>query len=163
MLQTSSWFVNTIYRYENMARYKQGTYKVKNTSKYLGTSNPRYLSSYELRVFNYLDNSPHVLKWGAEIIIVPYYSPADESNRRYMVDIYAEYRKPSGEVVKEIIEIKPTKDTIQPKKTRGKKQRTYLREVYTYNVNIAKWIAATAYAKARGWTFRLLTEKDIFK
>ena len=143
--------------------YKQGIYKVINKDKYLGTSDPRYLSSYELHVFNYLDRSPHVLEWGAEIIVVPYYSHVDESNRRYMVDVFVVYQKPNGDKVTEIIEIKPTKDTIKPVNKKGKKRSTYMRELYTYNVNIAKWLAAKKYADKRGWNFRLLTEKNIFK
>ena len=146
-----------------MSRYKQGTYPVKNYDKYLGTSDPRYLSGYELHVFEYLDRSPHVTAWGAEIIVVPYYSHVDERNRRYMVDLYVEYTKPDGDKRVELIEIKPHAQTIQPIKKQGKKRSTYMRELYTFNVNIAKWIAAQKYAAERGWTFRLLTEKNIFK
>ena len=146
-----------------MANYKQGVYEVKNKDKYLGTSNPRYLSSYELHVMQYLDRSPHVTGWGAEIIVVPYYSHIDESNRRYMVDLYVEYQKADGSKRTEIIEVKPSKDTVPPKRTRGKKEKTYLKEVYTFNVNVAKWMAAKKYADERGWNFRILTEKNIFR
>ena len=143
--------------------YKQGIYEVTNKDKYLGESNPRYLSSYELHVFQYMDRTPHVIKWGAEVVVVPYYSHVDESNRRYMVDIFVEYVKPNGDKFTELIEIKPTKDTLKPVNKQGKKRSTYMRELYTYNVNVAKWMAASKYAQQRGWTFRLLTEKNIFK
>ena len=145
-----------------MSNYKQGVYEVKNKDKYLGTKNPRYLSSYELRVFQYLDTSPHVIKWGAEVVVIPYYSPVDEANRRYMVDIYVEYKKPNGKISKELIEIKPSQQTKKPRKGKRKKEKTYLKELYTYNVNIAKWMAAKKYAEERGWKFRLLTEENIF-
>lgn len=143
--------------------YKQGTYEVKNWDKYLGESNPRYLSGYELHVFQYLDRSPHVSAWGAEMQIIPYYSRMDESNRRYMVDLMVKYTTPSGEMHTELIEIKPSAQTKPPKKTRNKKRSTYMKELYTYNVNIDKWLHARAYAEKRGWKFRLLTEKNIFK
>jgi hypothetical protein len=145
-----------------MSNYKQGIYNVKNKDKYKGIKNPRYMSGWELHVFEYIDKSPHVICWSSEIIIVPYYSHMDQKKRKYLVDLYVEYNV-NGNIIKELIEIKPSAQTQPPKKRGKKKQSTYLKEVYTYNVNIDKWKAASLYAKQRGWTFRLLTEKDIFK
>ena len=148
--------------------FLQGIYEVKNKNKYLGPKNPRYMSSYELQTFQFLDYHPEILKWGSEIIIIDYFSPVDlgpggkmGKMRRYMVDLYVEYIK-NGELSKELIEIKPLKDLKIPKKTGRKKKETYLREVYTYNVNKAKWAAAKKYAEARGWKFKFLTENQIF-
>lgn len=146
----------------SMANYKQGTYTVKNKEKYVGSGNPRYLSSWELEVFKFFDEHPSILKWGSENIVIPYYSPADERNRRYMVDLFVEYRNSKGEVIKEIVEVKPFAQTQPPQSKKGKKKESYLREVYTWSVNQAKWQAAAKWAKLHKMKFRVITEKDIF-
>lgn len=145
-----------------MGNYRQGTYKVKNKDKYIGTKDPRFMSSWEYDVFKYLDESEHIVKWSSETVVVPYYSTMDEKKRRYMVDLYVEYII-NGKTRIELIEVKPYSQTQPPKKIGRKKQETYLREVYTYNVNIDKWKAAAQYAKDRGWDFRILTEEQIYK
>lgn len=146
-----------------MANYMQGTYQVKNKEKYVGGKAPRYLSSWELQVFKYFDSNPNVLQWGAECVIVPYWSEVDQRKRRYMVDLYVKYKNRNGDVLEEIIEVKPLMQTTPPKKGGRKKKETYLREVYTWNVNQAKWKAAAEYAKKRNMKFRIITEKDIFR
>jgi len=150
--------------------YRQGIYEVINKSKYVGVKNPRYMSSWELRVFEYFDRNPNVVEWGAETVIVPYISQADMCDqfpngkpRRYLIDLYVKFRNRSGNIVKQLIEIKPFAQTQQPKPTRGKRKNTYLKEVYTYQVNTDKWIAAAKFAKDRKMLFRIITEKDIFK
>jgi hypothetical protein len=146
-----------------MSEYLQGEYEVKNKSKYVGTRKPRYLSSWELKLFEFLDGNPNIIRWGSETAIIPYYSPADGRNRRYMIDLFIEYKTKDGIVVKELIEVKPFAQTQQPKMTGRKKKETYLRELYTYQVNLAKWQAATEFARKRKMNFRILTEKDIFR
>jgi hypothetical protein len=143
--------------------YHQGTYEVKNKDKYVGSTNPRFMSSWELVLFKFFDNNPNVKKWGAENVIIPYYSHADERNRRYMVDLFVEYENKDGKIVRELLEVKPYAQTQPPTKSGRKKRSTYLKEVYTYQVNIDKWSAAASYAKKRKMQFRVLTEKDIFK
>lgn len=145
-------------------KYKQGNYVVRNPEKYVGNINKvRYMSSWENVIMNFFDNNPNILKWSSESVIVKYYSPVDQRHRRYMVDFFVEYRNAKGEVIKELLEVKPRKETIPPVSKRGKKKSTYLKEVYTWNVNQAKWTAATKYAKDRGMTFRLIDETHIFK
>jgi hypothetical protein len=146
-----------------MARnYIQGVYDVKNKNKYIGTKNPRFLSSYELAVFEWADRTPAVLKWGAEVVVVNYFNPVKNRKARYIVDLYIQYVNKEGVVKEELIEIKPSNQTIQPR--RGKKsERTYLDESLTWATNQAKWEAAEKYAAERGWGFRLLTENGIFR
>lgn len=146
-----------------MARnYQQGKYEIQNWDKYIGTKNPRYLSSYELEVFKWMDKSKAVLKWGAEVVVVPYYNPVKDRAARYIVDIYVEYKNRNGEVKKELLEIKPSSQVVLSKRG-GKSKKTYLEEQLTYNTNMAKWHAAKKYAEERGWQFRILTEKSIFR
>lgn len=148
-----------------MARnYKQGTYEVKNKDKYIGTKDPRYLSSFELAVWQWCDRSPSVVKWGAEVVVVDYFNPVKNRKARYIVDLYLKYVNKQGETREEIIEIKPVDQCRPPKKGRGKKaESTFLQESLTWATNQAKWEAATKYATDRKWTFRLLTEQSIFK
>jgi Straboviridae/Kyanoviridae head completion nuclease len=146
-----------------MGHYKQGEYKPINPDKYAGNINKiRYLSSWELVLMKFFDLNEHILEWNSEDIIIPYYSNADQKKRRYIVDFYVKYKNKKGEIVKELLEVKPKSQTIQPKQKRGKKKSTYLKEAYTYQVNIDKWRAATKYAKDRKMTFRLITEDHIF-
>lgn len=144
--------------------FHQGTYDVVNKDKYLGTNtSPRYLSSWELQVFKYLDHKPDVIKWGAECVVVPYMHPYKETKSRYIVDVYVEYMNANGEMQKELLEIKPSAQCSKPVKTARKRKDVYEQEVGTWVVNNAKWEAARNYAKERGVWFRVITEKDIFR
>lgn len=144
-------------------KYQQGRYTVVNKEKYCGTkSEIRYLSSYELQVFKYLDRTPSILLWAAENVIVPYFNPLKQRQARYIVDVYIKYRNKNGEIIEELIEIKPYSQTIRPDKGR-KKKSTYEDQMATWITNQAKWTAAQQYAKERGWKFRILTEKAIFR
>lgn len=146
-----------------MARnYRQGVYDVKNKDKYIGTKNPRFLSSYELAVFEWADRTPAVLKWGAEVVVINYFNPVKNRKARYIVDLYIQYVNALGEVKEELIEIKPAAQTSAPRKG-NKSERTYIDESLTWATNQAKWEAAELYAKERGWGFRLLTENGIFR
>lgn len=138
---------------------KNNIYEVQNKEKYIGTHNPRYLSSWELQVFQRFDLNPNVIRWGSETTRIPYYSNADAKMRIYMVDLFVEFLNTQGEVVKELIEIKPYSQTQPPKKTSRKTLQTYTKELYTYQVNRDKWMAAIDFCKKRGMRFRILTEK----
>ncbi len=139
----------------------QGKYEVINKEKFMGAKPPRYLSSYELEVFRFLDKNKNVIRWGSENIVVPYENPVKQRKARYYVDIYMEYYDKKGVIHKELIEIKPMNQSKPP--VRGKKkQSTYDQESLTYMVNMAKWSAADKYATMHGWVFRILTEQSIF-
>ena len=58
-----------------------------------------------------------------------------------------------------LIEIKPEKETKEPKVR--KKTKRYIKEVMTYIKNQSKWEAAKEYAENRGWKFDIWTEKTI--
>ena len=147
-----------------MARnYTQGTYEAVNKDKYVGTRAARYLSGWELEVFRWCDRSPNILKWGSEVVVVPYYNPVKQRKARYLVDVYMKYRNKSGEIKEALIEIKPLSQCKKPSKGRRKKESTYIEECLTYSVNQAKWEAASKYAAERGWEFRAITENSIFK
>lgn len=144
-----------------MARkYYNGVYPVKNKEKYLGDPDKcEYRSSWERKVFKWLDFNPRVVGWWAEPFPIPYMSPKDNRVHRYFPDILVVANN-NGKQTTTLIEIKPYKETVLPK-GQGKKKKTYLYEVLTYSVNKAKWKAAEALCEQKGWTFKIMTEKDI--
>ena len=133
----------------------------KNASKYIGDYSKIICRSlWERRFCKYLDLNLNVLRWSSEEIIIPYYSPVDRKNHRYFPDFFIELKEPSGNIKTMVIEIKPEKQTKKP--TKGRKSKTtYLGECINYEVNQSKWKYAKKYCEDRGWTFKILTEKDI--
>lgn len=141
-----------------MARkYKQGRFIPMNPHKYMGDStNIVYRSSWELKFLKKLDSSSNVLGYVSEEVVIPYLSPVDLKMHRYFVDILVV----SKSKVVTLIEIKPWAQT-QPPKTGSRKKSTVINETMTYAVNCAKWEAAEAYCKKKGWIFKIVTEKDL--
>lgn len=145
-----------------MARnYKQGIYPPKNPSKYKGNANNIvYRSSWELRVFKWMDDNPSVLEWASEECVIPYKSPVDQKLHRYFPDIWAKVKGADGRIKTYLLEIKPEYQANAPEvKKRITKQ--YITEVCTYAINSAKWKAAREYCMERKWEFKILTEKDL--
>lgn len=144
-----------------MYSFHQGILKLKNPKKYAGDpENVVYRSSWECAVYKWLDNEPNVITWGAEELHVPYLSPVDQKIHRYFPDVIAKVKTPTGLSIF-MIEIKPFGQT-QPPAPQKRKTKRYLKEIATYAVNQAKWEQASKFCKERGWTFRVITERDIF-
>lgn len=119
------------------------------------------MSSYEYNVHTYFDNNPNVVRWGSEEISIPYVHPVDQRIHQYYPDYYVEYINTKGELVKEIIEVKPQKQ-INPPTTRGKSKKTQLTEAVTYAINQSKWKYAKAFCDKHGIVFRIMSENQIF-
>jgi hypothetical protein len=147
-----------------MAKYKQGVFKPLHPEKYKGDlkkNPPVYRSGWELKVMVKFDNHPDVLQWSSEGVVIPYKSPIDNKYHRYFVDFYVKLKDVHGNIVEKIIEVKPKAQVMEPKKRKNQQDRTFLREVMTWGVNQAKWKAAEAAAKNKGWDFEIFTEDDI--
>lgn len=141
----------------------KGKYTPKNPSKYIG--NPTrciYRSLWERKVMNWMDNTPSILRWGSEEVIVYYKSPVDGKKHRYYVDFIMEMKDKSGHIRTVLIEVKPKKQCSPPKRPK-KPTKTFLQESKTWAVNQAKWDAAKKVAEARGWEFTIITEDTLFK
>jgi hypothetical protein len=119
----------------------------------------RYMSSYELSVHEFLDNNPNVIRWGSEIIAIPYVKPTDSRIHKYYPDYYVEFMDKNKDIRREVWEVKPEAQTRKPRA--GRKHSLY--ENVQLAVNIAKWQAAQAWCGDRGIAFRILTEKSVFK
>lgn len=121
-----------------------------------------YRSSWELAMNKFLDNNPNILRWSSEEIKIPYVKPTDGRVHNYFPDYWIEYVNKDGEIIQEIVEVKPLAQT-KPPTTRGKKQSTILYEQATWAVNVEKWRAAADWCQKRGIIFRVITEKGLFK
>jgi hypothetical protein len=149
-------------RKKKYSKYKQGIYKPTDQHKYKGKSNPRYLSSWELKFFRWCDNNPSVVEWTSESIIIPYISPIDGRAHRYMVDNKVIIRE-GDKLAKYLIEIKPFKQTRKPTSHGNKKKSTILYENLEYVRNQAKWEAARKWCDKHGYKFQILTERELFR
>ena len=145
----------------------KGKFKPKNPKKYNGNpTNIIYRSLLERRFMVYLDNTPAVLKWSSEEIVIPYVSPLDNRVHRYFPDFYMKYKNKDAMIVEDLIEIKPSKYCKPPDPKRkltktGRTSKRYLKEVNTYIINDAKWQQAVKFCEERKWGWRIITEKDI--
>lgn len=137
-------------------------FKPRNPEKYVGRVDDIVSrSSWETKMFRWCDDNPSVLRWNSEDIIIPYYSTADGKMRKYHIDVYAAIKMKDGSVKQYLIEIKPHAQTIKPTKRGRKKQETYLKECYTYQVNSDKWKHAREWAQKQGMEFIVMTEYEL--
>lgn len=139
----------------------KGWFRPRNPQKYRGDpTNIVYRSLWERQTMKYFDENENVLEWSSEEVIVRYKSPIDGRVHRYFVDFYVKLKDKDGVISEKIIEIKPEAQT-KPPEVKSKPTKKYINEVKTWGVNSAKWEAADAYAKKRGWEFVIITEKQL--
>jgi len=140
----------------------KGKYQPKNTQKYVGnTSNIIYRSLWERKFLIYCDTNENIIEYASEEIAIPYRSPVDGKIHRYFPDFYIKVKEPDGNIKKYLIEIKPYKQTMPPKKPQ-RQTKGYIYEAYEYAKNQSKWEAAKEYCKDRQWEFKVITEKELF-
>ena len=108
----------------------------------------------------HLDENKSVLQWSSEEIAIPYRSPLDNRIHRYFPDFYVKGIDERGNLVEMLIEVKPKKETVEPKKKK-RVTKQYINEVTTWGKNSAKWRAAEDYCSDRGWKFILMTENEL--
>lgn len=146
-------------------RFQQGYYTPKYPDKYVGNvAKIRYMSSWELHMFEFLDGNSNVLQWSSEEIAISYIKPTDGLIHKYYPDLFISYRNKKGEVKWELIEIKPASQTKAPRSN----SKHALYEQVTYAINVCKWQAAIEWCKresilsGKEITFRIVTEKGLF-
>ena len=139
----------------------KGRYQPNNPLKYKGNfRNIIYRSLWELKFMKYCDSNQNILEWGSEEFCLPYKSPLDNRIHRYFPDFYIKVRESTGIIKKMIIEVKPKRQCMEPKKPK-RKTRGYIYEVREYVKNQAKWKAAEEYCIDRGFEFKILTENEL--
>lgn len=139
-----------------MAKWAQGIYTVKNLHKYVGKHNPKYRSGWEMSFMVFLDNNDNILYWASEALSIPYRSPLTGKMKNYIPDFFVVYKNKYGKTLAEIVEIKPKKQSIIESKVASVRDRAVVA------INHAKWGAAMAYCKQHGYTFRVVTEDNLF-
>lgn len=139
-----------------MARWAQGIYTPKHPEKYIGKHKPKYRSGWELTFMTFCDSNDNILYWASEAIRIPYRNPFTGKPSTYVPDFFVVYQNRFGNQVAEIVEIKPKKQSIVESKVASAKDRAVVA------LNHAKWAAAMAFCKSQGYTFRVITEDDIF-
>jgi len=137
-------------------------YKPSNPQKYIGDSNNIICrSSWERRFCKWCDDNPNVLRWASEEIRIPYISPKDNRPHYYYPDFLIEIKQKNGKVTKQLVEVKPKKQTLPPVK--GKRiTKSFLYEAITYEINQAKWKAAAEFCADNMIEFRIITEDDLY-
>ena len=128
-----------------------GKFKPKNYKKYKGDPTKIYYRSlWERRFMVYCDNNPNIIEWGSEEIIIPYRSPVDRKVHRYFPDFYIKYRTSTGDVKREIIEVKPKSQCFPPKEPK-RVTKKYRQKVLTYIINQAKFKLLVSIVKIGRW------------
>ena len=132
-----------------------GTYKP-NKDKYQGdASKVVYRSGWELHCFRWCDANSAIQTWSSEEVVIPYIYVVDGRYHRYFMDLKINFK--SG--VTMLVEVKPAHQTLPPKG--NKRTKRYISESLTYVKNRNKWLAASEYAKDRGWKFEIWTEHHL--
>ena len=119
-----------------------------------------YRSLWERNFMMYCDLNENIIEWGSEEIALPYRSPLDNRVHRYFPDFYIKVKENNGSLKRYLIEIKPKKQTVEPK-IQKRKTKSYIYEVTEYAKNMAKWKAAEEFCKDRMWEFKVLTEDEL--
>jgi len=138
-----------------MSKFRQGLYTVRNPHKYVGKSQPRYRSGWEMTFMMFLDSNDNILQWASESISIPYRNPITGKQSIYVPDFFITYRTKNNTMIAELVEIKPKKQSLIESKATA-------RDRAIVAVNYAKWDAATKWSRRNGCTFRVITEDDIF-
>jgi hypothetical protein len=140
---------------------RKGYLKLKNPQKYRGDpTNVVYRSSWELKLYDRLDKDPNVLEWNSEEIVVPYRDKSSGRMRRYFPDAWLKRRGRDGQIEEFLLEVKPAKESRPPTR-QGKTEKRFITECLLWAKNSSKFDAAKRYCSARGWTFKVITEKEL--
>ena len=120
-----------------------GRYIPSNKKKYKGNPTTIYYRSlWERKFMVYCDKNPRVLEWGSEELIIPYRLPTDGKIHRYFPDFYVKVKSADGKIPK-------------------RKTKSFVKEVYEWGKNTAKWQAAREYCRDRNMDFVILTEDHL--
>jgi len=137
-------------------KFNQGIYKLTNPEKYIGTSSPRFRSSWELSVMKMCDENEAIQQWASESIKIPYRDPLTGKPTIYVPDFLVVFVDNKKKKRAEVWEVKPLNQTL--KEHVGKNPYNQAQ----YVKNMVKWAAAKAYCQQNGMKFRIITEHDLY-
>ena len=142
------------------SRAKKSIYKPRNPKKWINEGKIQSRSGIEQKWFTFFDLNSSVISIASERIIIPYFDPVNNKQRKYYVDLIVKFRDKNGDIKIKLIEIKSYSESIAPKKPK-RITNNYKSAVLTWITNQAKWEAATRFAIKKGWEFVVLTEKNL--
>lgn len=127
----------------------------KNINKYIGDASKIVCRSlWERNVCKFCDETPSIIKWSFEEIIVPYINPLDKKFHNYYPDFLIQF-KIDEQIKTWMVEVKPKKQTYL-------KENASKKEKIAWITNSAKWEAAKKYCEKNNMEFKIITEKEIF-
>lgn len=145
-----------------MAKTLKGRYRPENPEKYQGDpTNIIHRSSWERIFMRWCDTNDKIKKWQSEEKCLWYYDPVSKKKRRYFPDFIIKYENSNGMLMTEMVEIKPARQVQGPPQNPKRKTKSWVSAVQTYVTNQAKWEAARKVCEDRGWSFRIVTEKEL--
>lgn len=109
-----------------------------------------YRSSYEKKFIYWLESNPAVKYWGSECIKIPYLFVKDQKMHSYYPDYFVEMQ--DGTCL--VVEIKPSNQTNKPLNENSWAYNEYIK-------NMCKWKATKEFCNAKGYQFKIITEKTI--
>jgi hypothetical protein len=133
-------------------RYSQGYINPSSCKKIfpqMKTDKIIYRSSYERKFIAWLENNEQVKNWGSECIRIPYLY-IDGKMHSYYPDYFVEM----VDGTKMVVEIKPSSQTKRPVN-----ENTWVGK--EYRKNMCKWKATMEFCQAKGYKFKIITEKTI--
>lgn len=146
--------------------YRQGYFKPANPEKYIGDRAPIFRSSWEFKFLKWCDLSPTVIKYASEPVGIKFINPLDKRGHIYYVDFYIIVQDAEGREHKYLVEVKPNKFIVPPKRPERMTDKATANYVYAskqYIVNQAKFEAARNFAAQKGVKFGIITENFLFK
>jgi len=131
--------------------------------KYVGNpQNIIFRSSWERTFMEYCDRNPDIIRWASEELAIPYFFAGDNKWHRYYPDFLVHIKDQQNQLKVWMVEIKPYAQTVHPQTKTFRNQRRQLRETLEYAKNQSKWEAAKRFCESRGWTFVVVTEKELY-
>lgn len=137
-------------------KFAQGKFVMRHPEKYVGLKVPTYRSSWEWSFMNFCDTHPSIQRWASEAISIPYRDPLTNRQTIYVPDFFIQYVDKTGNMLVELIEVKPRNQTALESVGKSKYNQAQ------YVKNQAKWQAAQIWCKRQGIKFRVLSEGDLF-
>ena len=118
-------------------------------------------SSWERKFCAWCDLNENIVEWASEEFCIPYLSPLDGRVHRYFPDFLIKVKEKNGSTKTYVVEVKPKRQTKPPQRKSKKVTKSFINEAKTYEVNKAKWRAATEWCKDRRLEFKIITEDEL--
>lgn len=121
-------------------------------------------SSWEEAFCKWADFSQGVAMWSSEETVIKYQDPIQpiKNGKPRFKNYFPDFLIQTSNDEIFLIEVKPYKQTIPPKRSSSKSSKTMLTESKAWKTNQAKWRAAKGYCSRKGWDFKIITEHELF-